>query len=71
MLFNLRLASNSMHLMARNLNWTNTIKVNAVQSARNYVTQNPLQIERNFISRQLKHVNRAQLSLLSLSLSQW
>lgn len=58
MLFNLRLASSSMHLVARNLNWKYAIQANGLQSTRNYLTQNH-QIEVNFTSRQLKNVNKS------------
>lgn len=60
MLFNLRLASSSMHQMARILNWKYAINANVVQSARNYVAQNR-QFECNFISAQLKNVNSAEI----------
>lgn len=58
MLFNLRLASSSMHLVSRNLNWKYAIKANGLQSTRNYLTQNQ-QIDGNFIRRQLKNVNQS------------
>lgn len=58
MLFNLRLASSSMHLVARNLNCKYATKANGLQSVRNYLTQNH-QIEVNFISRQLKNVKKS------------
>lgn len=56
MLFNLRLASMAMHQVARSPSWSCAFKANAVQTARNYVTQSH-QVECNFISRQLKNVD--------------